>query len=59
MNPIFKLKGNVADLEVYEDHVVCIGKTTFKAALMGRAYIEFFKKNPSYFDFIYNNNFYI
>lgn len=26
--------------------------------LMGRAYIEFFKKNPSYFDFIYNNNFY-
>ncbi len=38
MNPIFKLKGNVADLEVYEDHVVCIGKTTFKAALMGRAY---------------------
>ena len=38
MNPIFKLIGNVADLEVYEDRVVCIGKKTFKALMMGRAY---------------------
>lgn len=35
---VFKLEGNVADLEVYEDRLVCIGKQTYQAAVMGRAY---------------------
>ena len=37
-NPVFKLTGIIADLEVYEDRLVCIGKNTFKVRARGRAY---------------------
>ena len=37
-NLVFTLQGNVADLEIYDDKLVCIGKQTFQAAAMGRAY---------------------
>ena len=38
MEIVFKLTGNTADLEVYEDHLVYIGKTTAQSVVMGLAY---------------------